>query len=81
MTPLATVVDVSALAQTALAALVGGVGVTFLFSLAILGGTRFGDLRKEGRGAAAYGALALAGFGLAASALGIAIGIAVMVGK
>ena len=75
----ATVIEVSELAQTALAALVAGVGVTFAFSTGIFGLARYGDLRRDGRGGAALLAGALAAVGLLASAGAVIVGIVVMV--
>lgn len=77
---LATVIEVKELAETALAALVAGVGVTCTFSTAIFGLARYGDLRREGRGGAALAAAGLAAAGLLASAAAVAVGIVVMVG-
>jgi hypothetical protein len=74
---LATIVDTDALLKTIVAAFVAGVGVTFIFSLAILGASRFVDLSRDGRGAEAiaFGALALAAVlvALAAVTLGIIV--------
>jgi hypothetical protein len=58
---IADAVDVGKLSDVVLAALVAGVGVTVLFSLAILGLTRVSDLRRDGGGMAiaAYGCLGL----------------------
>src|SRR5207244_7697500 len=60
---LATVVDTGALLRTVAAALVAGVGVTLMFSLAILGATRFAEMNGDGRpvAAASFGALAIVG--------------------
>jgi hypothetical protein len=63
---IASAIDIGKLADVVAAALVCGVGVTVLFSLAILGLTRVSDNRREGRTAvlAAYacvGMLILAG--------------------
>jgi hypothetical protein len=74
---LATIVDTDALLKTIVAAFVAGVGVTFIFSLAILGASRFVDLSRDGRGAEAiaFGALALVAVlvALAAVTLGIIV--------
>lgn len=75
---LATIVEWSALAQTALAALVGGAGVILAFSLSILGATKAGELRRAGRDLAAFGAAALAGVALVVSGAAIVVGILVM---
>jgi hypothetical protein len=78
---LATIVDTQALLRTVIAAFVAGVGVTLIFSLAILGAARFADLNRDGRTAAAvaYGALAL--LALAAAAAAVIAGIIVMTSK
>jgi hypothetical protein len=74
---LATIVDTDALVKTIVAAFVAGVGVTFIFSLAILGASRFVDLSRDGRGAEAiaFGVLALVAvlMALAAVTLGIIV--------
>jgi hypothetical protein len=75
---LATVVDTGALLKTVAAAFVAGVGVTLVFSVAILGAARFVDLSRDGRrvAAASFGALALVA--LAAAGAAVTIGIIVM---
>ena len=78
---LATVVDGKALLETVGASLVAGVGVTIVFSFAILGAALFGDARREGRGGVAIAAAGLTAFALAASAAAIVFGIVVMTSK
>ena len=69
---IATIVDTKALWETVAAAFVAGVGTTIVFSLAILGATRFSDLRRDGRAAEA------AWFGvLTALALAACLGVIV----
>jgi hypothetical protein len=72
---LATIVDTHALLKTVVAAFIAGVGVTLIFSLAILGASRFVDRSRDGRPAAAvaFGALGLVALlgALAAVTLGI----------
>ena len=58
MDSVATIVDWAALAQTAAAALIAGVGIAFAFSVAIYGGTRFSELRRHDGGAIAVAAAA-----------------------
>lgn len=60
---MATIVDVHALWQTIWTAAVGGVGVSIVFALAVLGATRSSDIRRAGgRGAAVpYAVLAVVG--------------------
>jgi hypothetical protein len=77
---IATVVDWQALLQVIAASLIAGIGATVAFSLAILGATRFADLRRDESPAAwGYGALALAG--LAVTLAAVAFGIYVMTAK
>ena len=74
-------VDWGALGKVVVASLIAGVGITFCFSIAITGATRFAELRRDQRsaGAFAYGVIGLAG--LAATIAGIVIGIVVMTKK
>jgi hypothetical protein len=78
---LAEVVDWEALGDVVIASLVAGVGVTLCFSLAILGMTRFADMRRAEKPISA-GLYALLGLlGLAASLAGIAAAIIEMTAK
>ena len=74
---LATIVDTQALLKTVVAAFIAGVGVTLIFSLAILGASRFVDRSRDGRPAAAvaFGALGLVALlgALAAVTMGIIV--------
>ena len=78
---LATIVDTEALLKTIVAAFIAGVGVTLIFSLAILGASRFVDLSRDGRsaGAIAFGALTVVT--LLAALVAVAVGIVVMTRK
>jgi hypothetical protein len=78
---LATIVDTEALLKTIVAAFIAGVGVTLIFSLAILGASRFVDLSRDARsaGAIAFGALAVVA--LLAALVAVAVGIIVMTRK
>ena len=78
---LATIVDTEALLKTIVAAFIAGVGVTLIFSLAILGASRFVDLSRDGRsaGAIAFGALTVVA--LLAALVAVAVGIIVMTRK
>ena len=78
---LATVVDTNALLKTVVAAFISGVGVTLIFSLAILGASRFIDVNRDGRPAAAVAFAALTLASLAAVAAAVTIGIIVMTSK
>lgn len=77
--PIASVVDFEALAETAVASLLGGVTLVIAFSLAIYGISRYAELRRSGRGAAALGAGAVGLLGLLASAAVVVAGIVVMI--
>ena len=76
---LAEIVEVDALALTALAAMVSGLVLTVAFSLAILGTAKAGDLRRSGRSVAAGFALALGLLALLASLAGVATALIVMI--
>ena len=81
MTLLATIVDTTALGKVIVGSLVMGIGVTIAFSLAILGSTRFADMRRDERPleAVVFGAIGILG-GLACVAA-VVFGIAVMTSK
>ena len=81
MIVLAEIVDWKALGDVIIASLVAGVGVTLCFSLAILGATRFADMRREERPieAAFYAVVGL--FGLLVSLAGIGVAIYQMTSK
>jgi hypothetical protein len=78
---LGAIVDTKALIQVVVASLVAGIGVAVAFSLAILGATRFVDLRRDERRleAAAFGLLAA--LCLLASTAAVVIGLIVMTSK
>ena len=78
MSLLAQIVDWSALGQTALAALLSGVGVALAFSLGILGASRLTDSSHELGliGRIGYGGLTIGG--ILASLAAIVFGIIVM---
>lgn len=78
---LATIVDTQALLKTVVAAFVAGVGVTLIFSLAILGASRFADMSRDGRPAAAiaFGVVGL--MALLAALAAVTVGIIVMTRK
>jgi|1185.fasta_scaffold181289_2 hypothetical protein len=75
------IVDWTALGKVVLASLAAGVGVALFFSFAVLGATRFVDMRRHERSLEAvfYGALAVAG--LAATLGSIVAAIVVMTNK
>lgn len=78
---LATVVDTKALWQTVVASIIAGAGTTLVFSIAILGASRFVDASRDGRtGEAAF----FAGLGVLAmlgTIAAIVVGVIVMTSK
>jgi hypothetical protein len=78
---IATVVDWAALRDVVIASLAAGVGATVAFSLAILGLTRFADMRKDGRVVEAWGYAGLAIVGLGVCATAVVYGIILMASK
>jgi hypothetical protein len=78
---LATIVDTQALLKTIAAALIAGVGVTLIFSLAILGASRFVDMTRDGRQAAAIAFGAVGVVALLAAGTAVTIAIIVMTQK
>jgi hypothetical protein len=80
-TLVATVVDTTALWQTVVAAIGAGVGVTFVFSLAILGSVRLADMARDGRTVAAAAFGVMTAVALLTCAAAITFGIIVMTAK
>jgi hypothetical protein len=78
---LAVVVETKELAQTALASVVAGVGITIVFSVAIWGAARFVDLSRDDRPIAAAAAASLGLLGLVATLAAVGVGIIVMTSK
>jgi len=78
---LATIVEVQDLWRTVVSALVAGVGVTVVFSLAIYGATRFADTRRDERPLASGAAAALTVLALAATLASVVLGIVAMTSK
>jgi hypothetical protein len=78
---LAVVVETKELAETVVASIVGGVGVTVAFSIAIWGVARFADHSRSDRPLAAGGAAAVAVLALAVTAASVVLGIIVMTSK
>jgi hypothetical protein len=75
------IVDWAALGKVVVASAIAGVGVSICFAFAVVGATRFAELRRDDRsaGAVLYGALGL--LGLAATLAAIVIAIIVMTQK
>jgi predicted permease len=78
---LGVVVETKELAQTALASVVAGVGITIVFSIAIWGAARFVDLSRDERPVAAAAAATVGLLGLAATLAAVGLGIVVMTSK
>ncbi len=78
---MAVVVETKDLLQTVVASLVAGVGITFVFSVAIWGVARFADLSRNERPLAAGAAAALAGLAVLVTLAAVAFGIVVMTRK
>jgi cation transporter-like permease len=78
---MAVVVETKELLETVVASLVAGVGVTFVFSVAIWGVGRFADLSRNERPLAAAAAATLAGFAVLVTLAAVAFGIVVMSSK
>lgn len=75
----ATVVDLGALFDAAVASLVSGLVVTLAAATAIYGAANFADARREDRHAAAALAAALAALGALGFAAAVAAGLYVMI--
>jgi cation transporter-like permease len=75
------IVDWGKLGQVVLYSLVAGIGVTICFSLAVVGATRFAEMRRNDQGAGAFGYALLATVGLAATLAAAVIAIVVMTQK
>lgn len=78
---LATIVETKELLQTVAFAVVAGIGVTAIFSVAIWGTARFVDLSQEERRVAAGAAAAVGGLALLLVVAAIVIGVVVMTSK
>lgn len=77
----ATIVDWAALGKVVVASLAAGVGVSFCFGLAVMGLTRFADMRRDSRGPESVFFALLALAGLAVTLGAIVVGIVVMTKK
>ena len=78
---LATVIETKELLQTVVASLIAGVGVTATFSTLVFAASRFADLRRNDRPAAAALAVVLMAAAFAVTAAAIVIGIIAMTQK
>jgi ABC-type Fe3+ transport system permease subunit len=78
---LGTIVDTDALWQTVVYALVGAVGITLVFAIAVRGAARADDYSRRGQTLPAVLSGTLAIVGLVAAAAAIAVGVIVMSSK
>jgi hypothetical protein len=78
---LATLVEGKELLETVVASTVAGIGVTFVFSVAIWGVARFADLSRNERPVAAAAAALTAAVALLATVAIVVVGIVVMTSK
>lgn len=78
---MAVVVETKQLLETVVASLVAGVGVTFVFSIAIWGVARFSDLSRNDRPLAAGASMTIAALALLGTLAGVVFGIVVMTSK
>jgi hypothetical protein len=78
---IATIIHTDELLQTVAAATVGGVGVTFAFSVGIWGAGQFAELSRNERPVLAMGAALVATLALLCVAGAIVAGIVVMTEK
>lgn len=81
MIELATIVETEDLLKTVAAALIAGVGITIVFSIAVYGATRFADLSRDDRPVAAAAAALTAVLALAVCLAAVAVGLIVMTQK
>jgi hypothetical protein len=81
MTPIAEIVDVGDLINVVWTSVVAGIGVCFVFSLAIIGWARAADMRREGHGVATVVYLGLAFASFAVVMALVVFGVIVMTAK
>jgi hypothetical protein len=74
-------VELSQLFEVVWVSLLAGVAITTCFSLVVLGAGRMADAQRSGRGGAAFGYGALAGFFLLLFVGGVALGVEIMLAK
>lgn len=78
---MAVMVETKELLETVVASVVGGVGITVVFSVAIWGVARFADLNREDRPLAAGAAATLAALATAVTLGAVVFGVIVMSSK
>jgi hypothetical protein len=77
----AVIVETRELLETVVASLVAGVGMTFIFSIAIWGMARFAEHSRSERPVAAGVSAAVAALALLGTLAGVVVGIVVMTSK
>jgi hypothetical protein len=75
------IVDWGTLGKVLVASLAAGVGMSVVFSLAIVGAARFADKRRDGRSLEATGYVVLLAVSLVVVAAAVVLGIVVMAKK
>jgi hypothetical protein len=74
-------VNVGDLAEVVWVSLVAGVGVTLTFSLVVLGSGRSAEAKRTGRDVAAVAYATLAGLAFLVFAVGLVVGVKIMLSK
>ena len=74
-------VHVGDLLEVVWVSLLAGVGVTLTFSLVVLGSARSAEARRTGHAAAAIGYATLAGLAFLVFAVGLVVGVNIMLAK
>lgn len=77
----AAIVDTHLLLRMLYTALIAGVAISFVFSLAVYGVTRSGDLRRDGRTLASAGCAMLGAVGVILTAALIVYGVVLLARK
>lgn len=76
---MAAIIDTAALLEVVWVSLLAGIGVTAVFSLVLLGGTRTGEARRAGAGTAAAGYAALTVLAGLVLVTGVGFGVRVLI--
>ena len=77
----AEIVNVRSLWETIVAAIIAGIGITVVFSLAVYGFSRAEEMRHADRPSTAAAITAVGILGLAGALAGVALGLIVMTNK
>lgn len=76
-----SIVEWKAMGQTVVASILAGVGITVVFAFAIYGATRFADLSRDERTAAAAAAGLLSALALLGTLVAVAFGLILVIGS